>query len=314
MIEHSLTLLLILFFMQKLQNENLLDRLIRVALGELFLLLAFFWVSGTLSLVLYIVGGVTLFTAITGFCALYKIINFSTVVKFPSALGKKIIYFFVVVLVMLPTIGAYYSNFFTKKFFLEDYNRMNNYYKQTLFNTGKDLRPESIDNYEKLVIEYKKYSDKYSVYHPYVIRKDSQFNDDIKNISEKIVNAKDKIYNGDLLALHKELEDVRPIFQDMLKRNNFSMLAVALVDFHDAMEKAIAAADAKDAQGVIDVYPEIDEKLKAVEETANDDEIKAIRANLDSLLDLANNNKTEELSKKAGELKSSFVKVYLKRG
>lgn len=312
--EIYLILIINLNFMQKLQNENLLDRLIRVVLGELFLLLAYFWFGGTLSLVFYILGAIALFTAISGFCPVYKILNFNTLIKYQDKLSKKIIYLFVIILILLPTVGSYYSNFFTKKFFLEDYNRMNNYYKQTLFNTGKDKRSESIENYEKLVIEYKKFDDKYSVYHPYIIKNDIRFNDDLKKVAENFANANNDIYNGNLPELHKKFEEVRPVFQDILKRNDFSMLAVALVDFHDIMEEIIAAADAKNAQLVIDIYVKVDEKLKAVEEAANDDEIKAIRANLDSLLDLAKNNKLEDLSKKAAELKSSFIKVYLKRG
>jgi len=300
--------------MQKLQNENLLDRLIRAVLGELFLILAYFWLGGTPSLVFYVLGAVVLLTALTGFCAFYKIVNFSTLEKYPNPLNKKILYSLAIVLIILPTAGSYYSNFFTKKFFLEDYNRMNNYYKQTLFFTGKDKRAESVDNYEKLVIEYQKFNDKYSVYRPYVIKNDIKFNDDLKKVAENFTNAKNDMYNGNLPELHKKFEEVRPVFQDILKRNGFSMLAVALVDFHDVMEKIIEKADDKSAQGVIDTYAEVDGKLKAVEEAANDDEIKAIRYNLDSLLDLAKNNKIEDLSKKAAELKSSFIKVYLKRG
>ena len=39
---------------------------------------------------------------------------------------------------------------------------------------------------------------------------------------------------------------LEPIFQDILKRNNFSLLAISLVDFHDVMETVIEAADTKD--------------------------------------------------------------------
>ncbi len=54
--------------------------------------------------------------------------------------------------------------------------------------------------------------------------------------------------------------------------------------------------------------------MKLVEEEANDDEIKAIRAKLEELAALAKDGKADELSKKAAELKSTFIKVYLKRG
>jgi hypothetical protein len=300
--------------MRKFQNEHLLDRLVRGLLGEIFFLAAFFWFGGVWQIVFYFLGAVSLFTAATGFCALYKLIGFDTLKKYPGTLNNKITYALIAALIIILTVGTYYSNFFTRKIFLEDYNRMNNYYKQTLFNTGQDKRPESIDNYEKLAIEYKKFDDKYSAYHPYAIKGDSKFNSDLNDVAQKIVSAKDKVYNGDLPALHKDFELIRPIFQEMLKRNGFSMLAVSLVDFHDSMEIVIAPADAKNPRGVIDSYADANEKLKAVEEIANDDEIKAIRNNLEALLDMAKNNKAEELSKKAAELKSSFVKVYLKRG
>ncbi len=92
------------------------------------------------------------------------------------------------------------------------------------------------------------------------------------------------------------------------------MLAVSLVDFHDVMEKVISSADAKDATGVMNAYIEANDKLSAIEVEANDDEIKAIRKSLEEVKSLAQENKMETISEKATELKSNFVKVYLKRG
>lgn len=300
--------------MKLIKNENTLDRFIRLFLAEFLFLVSYFWLGGVLQIAAYILAIVILLTASTGFCALYYLSKCNTKTRFSKPLSKFILFPFLIFLVIYPFIGGYYSNFFTKKFFLEDFNRMNNFYKQTLFNTGQNKRTESIDNYEKLVSEYSKFSVKYHSYHPYVLKGDTKLNDDLVRISNIISQAKDQVYNGDLKSLHTKLEAVRPILQDILKRNNFSMLGVTLVDFHDSMEKAIAAADAKNSAGVIESYTEVNEKLIAVEEQANDDEIKQIRKNLEDLFTLAKNNKSEELSKKAGELKSSFVKVYLKRG
>lgn len=191
---------------------------------------------------------------------------------------------------------------------------MNNYYKQTLFNTGKEKRTESITNYDTLVKEYTLFLSKYTNYQPYVLRYDSAFSTDIKKIDSIIANLKEKVYTGNLAEAHLEFEAVRPIFQDILKRNGFSLLAVSLVDFHDVMETVIEAADKKDAPWVVQAYLVADEKLKSVEEVANDSEIQAIRKNLEELKWLAEQNSNLELSTKAAELKASFVKVYLKRG
>ena len=107
---------------------------------------------------------------------------------------------------------------------------------------------------------------------------------------------------------------VRPVFQDVFKRNGFSMLAVALVDFHDAMELILTAATEKDAAKVAALYPEISDKLKIVEAEANDDEIKAIRTALEDVLSTAKAAQLDALPAKGDTLKTSFVKVYLKRG
>lgn len=125
---------------------------------------------------------------------------------------------------------------------------------------------------------------------------------------------KEKVYTGNLKESHLDLEKVRPIFQDILKRNNFSLLAITLVDFHDVMEKVIESADTKNSTGVINAYVEANDKLKAVEVEANDTEIQAIRKNLEDIKTLAEQGLSEKLPEKSAELKSSFVKVYLKRG
>lgn len=296
------------------KNEGLIDRLLRILIAEVLILGGFFWLAGWLQVLIYVLGAIALITGITGFCGIYAIFKLNTNIK-PNGKRKVIILIiFFLLLLAIALAGSYYSNFFSKKFFIEDYNHMNNFYKQTLFYTGQEKRVEAIANYDQLVPQYNTFLEKYSTYHPYTIMGDKQFNGDLERIKIIITGLKDKIYTGDLKSSHTDMEQIRPIFQEILKRNNFSMLAINLVDFHDAMEKIIAAADAKDPAGVIAAYPENDEKLKAVEGEANDPEIQAIRNNLEAVLNLAKDGKSNELSAKAAELKSSFVKVYLKRG
>lgn len=295
------------------KNEGILDRLIRIILAEIFFILAWFWFGGVIQIILYILSLMLTITAIMGFCGLYKIFGFNTN-HVGGKRSKVLIAVFIVSFLIIVTAGSYYSHFFTRKLFLEDFNVMNNYYKQVLFNTGQEKRPESIANYDKLTLEYANFSEKYSNYHPQIIAQDQDFNTDLARVSALITNLKDQVYSGNLKEAHTNLEEVRPIFQDILKRNGFSMLAVYLVDFHDSMEKVIAEADKKNSAGVIETYVEANDKLITVEEAANDDEIKIIRDNLETLLNLAKSGNSESLSTKAAELKSSFVKVYLKRG
>jgi hypothetical protein len=285
----------------------------RMLLSISLFVIGFFWFSGTITLVFLILSTLLAITGIFGICPPYLLLGIQRYNK-DEKISRVSGTIFIVVLLSITIGWSYASIFFTKKFFLEDYNRMNNYYKQTLFNTGKEKRTESITNYDTLVKEYTLFLSKYTNYQPYVLRYDSAFSTDIKKIDSIIANLKEKVYTGNLAEAHLEFEAVRPIFQDILKRNGFSLLAVSLVDFHDVMETVIEAADKKDAPWVVQAYLVADEKLKSVEEVANDSEIQAIRKNLEELKWLAEQNSNLELSTKAAELKASFVKVYLKRG
>jgi len=96
---------------------------------------------------------------------------------------------------------------------------MNDSYKQLLFNSGKEKREVSISYYEKLIPAYKEFQDKYSNYKPYILKNDSQLNSDLEKISTLLINIRDAVYFGDLSLTHKKLEEVRPVFQDIFKRN-----------------------------------------------------------------------------------------------
>ncbi len=64
-----------------MKNESRLDRMLRAIAGILVLSIAYFWTSGNVSIALYVVGAILLFTAATGFCLLYKPFGFSTLKK-----------------------------------------------------------------------------------------------------------------------------------------------------------------------------------------------------------------------------------------
>jgi len=295
-----------------MKNEGFVERGIQLFISAALLVLVIFWLSGAWAWVVGIFSGAVLLFAIVGFCPLYAIFKIKKI-----NLGQpNFINILILVLVYLVVLigGGYASNFFSKKFFVEDFNAVNKYYKQTLFETGQEKRTEAVANYDLLVAGFVGFQNKYSSYQPYALHGDKQFVADLQKVDEIISSTKHDVYIGDLKKAHLALEKVRPITQEMFKRNGFSMLAITLVDFHDSMEKVLEVANAKDVAGIIMNYKEADDKLIAVEKEANDIEIQAIRKNLDALLKLAQDNKTGDLSDKAAELKNSFVKVYLVRG
>jgi hypothetical protein len=146
------------------------------------------------------------------------------------------------------------------------------------------------------------------------LRGDKQLQADLSNVDAMLKGVSQGVQSGDLHQTHLDLEKARPVFQELFKRNGFSMLAVSLVDFHDAMERMLDAAEARDAAKISALYAQASDKLKAVEAEADDAEIQAIRSNLDGLQALAKDAKLDLLGAQAERLKSSFVKVYLQRG
>ena len=296
-----------------MKKEGFWERLAQTTVASALLLAGYFWVGGAVGIASMGFSVVVVSFAIIGLCPLYALTKkkiFYATEKL--SLGRKAL--LMVYAAALVAAGAYASIFFTKKLFIEDYNKMNVFYKQTLFETGQEKRAESIANYAQLVDAYALFEKKYTSYHPFVFKNDAQFDTDIRQIGAIIASAKEGIYSGDLKSVHGEFEKIRLIEQDLFKRNGFSMLAIALVDFHDAMEKVLDAANAKDASGVIAAYSEASGKLSSFEQEVNDTEIQAIRKNLEDILALAKNGKTDTLPAKGAELKSSFVKVYLARG
>jgi len=63
------------------KNESKTDRIIRAVVGLILLYIAYFVTTDGLSTLLYFLAVITIITAITGFCALYKVFGISTVKK-----------------------------------------------------------------------------------------------------------------------------------------------------------------------------------------------------------------------------------------
>lgn len=297
-----------------MKNLHSLDRFARALTGIALLELGYFWLSGSLAVGVYAVAAVLCVTAMVNFCPLYSFIgnrNRSAQTNAPSTIAPSLAF---VVLITAAIGGSYASNFFSRKLFLEDFNAMNDHYKQTLFLTGKNERTKANEKYDLLIPAYAKFQEKYSSYRPYVLKNDGQLPSDLAKVQLILQGVNEQVRTGDLHEAHLALEKVRPVFQEVFKRNGFSMLAVALVDFHDAMELMLDAATAKSADKLVALYPQVNDKLKAIEAESNDPEIQLIRTNLDALLAAASAKAIDALPAAGDTLKTSFVKVYLQRG
>jgi hypothetical protein len=297
-----------------MKNMNSLDRIIRLFAAVFIAEFSFFWIGGTISILGYSLAAILTVTSFIGFCPLYKPFGICTLKKDSSPLKRKGIIISTVLLLAVLIGGSFSNELFTRKIFLKDFNVMNNFYKQALFLTGQNNREKAIENFNIWSNKFASFNKKYNSYKPFAIKSDAKWNQDMNQVSDIIKNSNVLVNTGDLHQAHLALEKVRPIFQEAFKRNGFSMLSLALVDFHDVMELILDAANEKNSAKVIEAYGKADERLKVVEQSENGAEIQTIRQNLDALLKIAQDKKNSELPAKASELKSSFIKVYLKRG
>ena len=297
-----------------MNNLHPIDRFVRAFAGIALLELGYFWLAGGWQIGAFVVGAVLLITALAKFCPLYSLLGLRTGHAQTNAPGK--VYAVLAGLALLAVLvgGSYASQFFTRKLFLEDFNAMNDHYKQTLFWTGKNERAKATEKYDLLLPAFARFQAKYSAYRPYALKNDTQLSADLVAVQAMLQGVNEQVRTGDLQQAHLALEKVRPVFQQVFKRNGFSMLSVALVDFHDDMELMLEAATSKNADKLVALYPQVNDKLKAIEAEANDAEIQTIRKNLDALRTQAEAKALDALPAAGDALKTSFVKVYLKRG
>lgn len=64
---------------------------------------------------------------------------------------------------------------------------------------------------------------KYTSYHPYAIKGDTQFAGDLAQVAQTITGTKTNVHTGDLTLAHTQLETIRPVFQGIFKRNDSSI-------------------------------------------------------------------------------------------
>lgn len=293
-------------------NVRSIDRFLRGAASILLLLAGYFWLVSPWSWICLAAGVLLLLTSFSGICPVYRLLGIAPA---KQSRNRPILFGLAVVLLLaLAAGGCYASIFFTRKLFLEDFNSMNEHYKQALFLTGKGDREGAISNLDQLEPAFEAFSAKYTHYRPYGLKSDALLTGDFNSVRQILSAADPLVRTGDQHEAHLTLEKVRPVFQDMFKRNGFSMLSVALVDFHDAMETILTPATAKDAASVVTIYPAVSDKLKTVEAEQNDTEIQEIRKALEDLFAAAQTGEADALPQKGDVLKSNFVKVYLKRG
>ncbi len=201
-----------------MKNIGTLDRLLRIILAEICILMAFFWVGKDWQIVLYLIATVMLFQAATGVCGFYRLLGWNTCESIKRK-DKNMTVAAVIIIVAIAGIGIYGSNVLTANIFQEDLNVVREPYDLTLNYTGQEMRSESIQQFERLEKAFSDFQKKYADYRPVVVKFDGQFTGDLQNISAVISASKEDVYNGSLKAAHQNLLKAEPVFNKMQERN-----------------------------------------------------------------------------------------------
>jgi hypothetical protein len=200
-----------------MKNLGTMDRLLRVILAELCILVAFFWASEEWQIPLYLIAGVMLIQAARGSCGFYSLLGWNSceLIKRKEKNSKTI---FVATVLVLAVVGGYASSVLTKNIFLEDLEDVSEAYSLVLQSSGEGNRENATEEFGELESTFVDFRQKYSKYRPLTIKFDGNYTAQMNNISEAISSSKEEIYQGNLSLGHQELKKAEPTIQKMLER------------------------------------------------------------------------------------------------
>ena len=169
-------------------------------------------------MVLYLLAVVMIFQAATGVCGFYNLIGRNTCERIKRK-DKNLVVVTAVLIVLIAGIGSYASAKITKNILKGDLASIEEPYNLTLTSTEKDLRKESISQYEMLNTSIGSFNKKYSDYMPFAVKFDEKFQGDMANVSIIVKASRQDIFAGLLSDAHARLASGKPLLQDIKKRD-----------------------------------------------------------------------------------------------
>jgi Protein of unknown function (DUF2892) len=200
-----------------MKNLGTMDRLLRVILAEIAILVAFFWVTMEWQIPLYLIAGVMLLQAATATCSVYTLLGWNRC-EIVRRKDRNLMTSFVVVALLLAAAGSYSSAVLTKNIFLEDLSGVNESYVLTLHSAGQGERENAIMHYGMLESAFSAFSKKYSKYRPLTIKFDGNFTAQMNNISVALSGSREDILQGNLTRGWEELKKAEPDMQRLQDR------------------------------------------------------------------------------------------------
>jgi hypothetical protein len=198
-----------------MKNLGTMDRLIRVIVAEICVLVAIFWVADEWKIPLYLIAGVMLLQAATATCSINTLLGRSNC-EIVKRRDKNLKTVFVVTALLLAVVGSYASAVITRNIFLEDAQSVNTSYTMTMQSLGEGDRENATTQYGMLESSFGNFSNKYSTYGPVTVKFDGNFTGYTNNISTAISGSGDDIRQGDLARGREILSQAGPEIRRIL--------------------------------------------------------------------------------------------------
>ena len=292
-------------WLTKNQNESLLDRLLRVLGGEILVILAYFWLSLTWSILAWMLAALMFFTASIGYCHFYQVIGVKT-----HGHGKKPKLWqlipLLVVIAFTPTIAGYCSVKHTSENFMRNFDAMDIFIQQSLRDTTVGNRGLLVVDYAQWQKHFERFYEKYRYYRPFIIKYDSQFCVDLKETAVLSSGLDYLARQGNLGRAGLELQKIDEIWTEMKQRNRIPIYDLAVIGFERVARELVAAASRMDAPMILVFYPRSDLKLREMEANFDSPEIKMLRQALENLLIGAQEGRAQALPRLGVDLEIAF--------
>jgi hypothetical protein len=203
------------------KNLGTIDRIMRVFLAELCILIAFFWRTSEWQILLYLVAVVLLVQAATGVCGLYNLLRWNTC-EMVKRKNKNLTAIVLVLAVIIAAIGGYGSAVLTRNIFIQDLQSFQEPYSQTMSGLEKGEKADALASWDRMNSSFSSFERKYSNYRPVAVRFDGQLSGDLQNIAYLLRGSKEEISQGNLSQAERDLLKVEAIIEGMKARNGLS--------------------------------------------------------------------------------------------
>jgi hypothetical protein len=200
-----------------MKNLGTRDRLLRVILAEVCILIAFFWVGDEWQIPIYLIAAVLLLQAATATCSINTLLGWNSC-ETVKRRDKNLMAVFVVAALLLAVAGSYGSAVITRNVFLGEAESVNASYSMTMQSLDEGNRENATMQYGMLESSFGNFSKKYSKYRPLTIKYDGNFTGDMNNISTAISGSGEEIRQGDLVRARERLSQAGPEMIRILDR------------------------------------------------------------------------------------------------